>query len=154
LFKDLVEELMLGLLPPFRLLIGFRSRSLNRVLLFRGWITLELDVDSPSSLPLRRFLVISLDKSLILVKVVRGLSGGKLVALEAEVPRIVPEDNVGLELARLDLLAVLLLARRSNTLELLPLMEEVDAARPSLLFDSLSIIEFLRTAGFLRSFNE
>jgi len=154
LFKDLVEELMLGLLPPFRLLIGFRSRSLNRVLLFLGWITLELDVDSPSSLPLRRFLVISLDKSLILVRVVRGLSGGKLVALEAEVPRIVPEDKVGLELARLDLLAVLLLARRSNTLELLPLMEEVDAARPSLLFDSLSIIEFLRTAGFLRSFNE
>ena len=108
---------MLGLLPPFRLLIGFRSRSLNRVLLFRGWITLELDVDNPSSLPLRRFLVISLDKSLILVRVVRGLSGGKLVALEAEAPRIVPEDKVGLGLARLDLLAVLLLARRSNTLE-------------------------------------
>ena len=124
---------MLGLLPPFRLLIGFRSRSLNKVLLFRGCITLELDADNPSSLPLRRFLVISLDKSLILVKVVRGLSGGKLVALEAEVPRIVPEDKVGLELVRLDLLEDLLLARRSKTLELLPLMEEVEAARPSLL---------------------
>ena len=65
LFRDRVDELMLGLLPPFKLLIGLRSRSLNMFVLFLGWIT-DTDDDKPSSLPFRRFLVISLDKSFIL----------------------------------------------------------------------------------------
>ena len=77
---------MLGLLPPFRLLIGFLS--LNMVLLFRGCTTLMLDDDNPSSLPFLRFFVMSFDRSLILVRVVLGLSGGRLVARDADVPRV------------------------------------------------------------------
>ena len=81
LFRDLVDEFMLGLLPPFKLLIGLRSRSLNKLLLFLGWIT-DVDDDNPSSLPFRKFLVISFDRSLILFSAVRGFSGGRLVALK------------------------------------------------------------------------
>ena len=87
LLRDLVDEFMLGLLPPFKLLIGLRSRSLNMLLLFLGCIT-DTDEDRPSSLPFLRFLVMSLDRSLILVRVVLGLSGGRLVARDAEVPRV------------------------------------------------------------------
>ena len=92
LLRDLVDEFMLGLLPPFKLLIGLRSRSPNRLLLLRGWITEALDDDNPSSLPFRRFLLISLDRSLILVNVVRGLSGGRLTARDVALVRLDVED--------------------------------------------------------------
>ena len=157
LFRDLVDELMLGLLPPFKLLIGLRSRSLNMFVLFLGWIT-DTEDDKPSSLPFRRFLVISLDKSLILFSAVRGLSGGRLVARDGVLPlaRLEEEDlasltREGRELFRLLLLADLPLDRRSNTLEFPP---PPPPALGSLDFDNLSIREFLRVTGFFRSFSE
>ena len=63
---------MLGWLPPFRLLIGFRSP--NRLLLLRGF-TIVLD-DAERSF--RRPFVRSFDRSRILVSAPRGFSGGKL----------------------------------------------------------------------------
>lgn len=162
LFRDLVDELMLGLLPPFKLLIGLRSRSLNMFVLFLGWIT-DTDDDKPSSLPFRRFLVISLDKSLILFSAVRGLSGGRLVARDDVVPlpRLEVEDlasltREGRELLRFVLLADLPLDRRSNTLEFPPLppLPPLAPTLGSFDFDNLSIREFLRVTGFFRSFSE
>ena len=70
--NHLVEELMLGWLPPLRLLIGFRSP--NRLLLFRG-LTIVLD-DAERSF--RRPFVRSFDRSRIFVNAPRGFSGGKL----------------------------------------------------------------------------
>ena len=156
LFRDLVDELMLGLLPPFKLLIGLRSRSLNMFVLFLGWIT-DTDDDKPSSLPFRRFLVISLDKSFILFSAVRGLSGGRLVARDEvlalarlEVEDLASLTREGRELLRFVLLADLPLDRRSNTLEFPPPPPPLG----SLDFDNLSIREFLRVTGFFRSFSE
>ena len=68
----LVDELMLGWLPPLMLLIGFRSP--NRLLLFRGF-TIVLD-DAERSF--RRPFVRSFERSLIFVNVPLGFSGGKL----------------------------------------------------------------------------
>lgn len=159
LLRDLVDELMLGLLPPFKLLIGLRSRSLNMFVLFLGWIT-DTDDDKPSSLPFRRFLVISFDRSLILFSAVRGLSGGRLVAREEVFPlvRLEVEDLASLtrdgrELFRLVLLADLPLDSRSNTLELPPL-PPLAPLLGSFDLDNLSIREFLRVTGFFRSFSE
>lgn len=163
LFRDLVDELMLGLLPPFKLLIGLRSRSLNMFVLFLGWIT-DTDDDKPSSLPFRRFLVISLDKSLILFSAVRGLSGGRLAArdelvplrLEVELADLASLTRDGRELFRLLRLADLPLDNRSNTLEFPPPPPPPPLAPPlgSFDFDNLSIREFLRVTGFFRSFSE
>ena len=156
LFRDLVDELMLGLLPPFKLLIGLRSRSLNMFVLFLGWIT-DTDDDKPSSLPFRRFLVISLDKSLILLRAVRGLSGGRLVALEGVEPlaRLELEDltslaREGLELVRFVLLVDRPLDSLSNTLAFPPDTPPLG----SLDLDNLSIREFLRVTGFFKSLSE
>jgi len=156
LLRDLVDEFMLGLLPPFKLLIGLRSRSLNMLLLFLGCIT-DTDEDKPSSLPFLRFLVISLDKSLILLRAVRGLSGGRLVALEGVEPlaRLELEDltslaREGRELVRLVLLADLPLESLSNTLEFPPATPPL----ASLDLDNLSIREFLRVTGFFKSLSE
>lgn len=162
LLRDLVDEFMLGLLPPFKLLIGLRSRSPNRLLLFRGWITEALDDDNPSSLPFRRFLLISLDRSLILVNVVRGLSGGRLTARDVPLVRLDVEDltvsgaREGRELFRLDRLPDLPFASLSNTLELPALlMDVVEAALgPSLDLDNRSMMEFFRSTGFLRLLSE
>ena len=68
----LVEELILGWLPPFKLLMGFRSP--NRLLLLRGF-TIVLDEADRS---FRRPFVRSFDKSLIFVNAPRGFSGGRL----------------------------------------------------------------------------
>ena len=57
-------------------------------------------------------------------------------------------------LERLVLLEDLLFESLSNTLLLLALIDEVEAALVSLDFDNLSMIEFLRATGFLRSFSE
>ena len=57
-------------------------------------------------------------------------------------------------LERLVLLEDLLFESLSNTLLLLALIDDVDAALVSLDFDNLSMIEFLRATGFLRSFSE
>ena len=161
LLRDLVDEFMLGLLPPFKLLIGLRSRSPNRLLLFRGWITEALDDDNPSSLPFRRFLVISLDRSLILVSVVRGLSGGRLTArdvarLRLDVDRALSGAREGRELFRLDLLPDLPFASLSYTLELPALlMDVVEAALgPSLDLDNRSMMEFFRSTGLFRFLSE
>lgn len=161
LLRDLVDEFMLGLLPPFKLLIGLRSRSPNRLLLFRGWITEALDDDNPSSLPFRRFLVISLDRSLILVSVVRGLSGGRLTArdearVRLDVDLALSGAREGREPFRLDLLPDLPFASLSNTLELPALlMDVVEAALgPSLDLDNRSMMEFFRSTGFFRFFSE
>jgi len=105
--------------------------------------------------------VISLDRSLILVKAVLGLSGGKLVALEeVDKPRVKLDVEDLASLARdgrepfkFVLLADLLLASLSNTL-LLPLVDDVDVVLVSFDFDNLSIIEFLRVTGFFKSFSE
>jgi len=161
LLRDLVDEFMLGLLPPFKLLIGLRSRSPNRLLLFRGWITEALDDDNPSSLPFRRFLVISLDRSLILVSVVRGLSGGRLTARDVarvrlEVDLALSGAREGRELFRLDLLPDLPFASLSYTLELPALlMDVVEAALgPSLDLDNRSMMEFFRSTGLFRFLSE
>ena len=161
LLRDLVDEFMLGLLPPFKLLIGLRSRSPNRLLLFRGWITEALDDDNPSSLPFRRFLVISLDRSLILVSVVRGLSGGRLTARDVarvrlDVDLALSGAREGRELFRLDLLPDLPFASLSYTLELPALlMDVVEAALgPSLDFDNRSMMEFFRSTGLFRFLSE
>lgn len=106
--------------------------------------------------------MISLDKSLILVKAVLGLSGGKLVAREEEDrPRVKldVEDlaslaREGREPFRFVLLADLLLASLSNTLLLLLLVDDVEVVLDSLDFDNLSIIEFLRVTGFFKSLSE
>ena len=68
----LVEELILGWLPPFKLLIGFRSP--NRLLLLRGF-TIVLDEAERS---FRRPFVRSFDRSRIFVNAPRGFSGGRL----------------------------------------------------------------------------
>lgn len=161
LLRDLVDEFMLGLLPPFKLLIGLRSRSPNRLLLFRGWITEALDDDNPSSLPFRRFLVISLDRSLILVSVVRGLSGGRLTARDVarvrlDVDLALSGAREGRELFRLDLLPDLPFASLSYTLELPALlMDVVEAALgPSLDLDNRSMMEFFRSTGLFRFLSE
>ena len=57
-------------------------------------------------------------------------------------------------LERLVLLEDLLFESLSNTLLLLALIDEVEAALVSLDFDNLSMIEFLRATGFFRSFSE
>lgn len=57
-------------------------------------------------------------------------------------------------LERLVLLEDLLFESLSNTLLLLALIDDVEAALVSLDFDNLSMIEFLRATGFLRSFSE
>lgn len=161
LLRDLVDEFMLGLLPPFKLLIGLRSRSPNRLLLFRGWITEALDDDNPSSLPFRRFLVISLDRSFILVSVVRGLSGGRLTARDVarvrlDVDLALSGAREGRELFRLDLLPDLPFASLSYTLELPALlMDVVEAALgPSLDLDNRSMMEFFRSTGLFRFLSE
>jgi hypothetical protein len=112
----------------------------------------------PSSLPRRRFFVISFEMSLILVNVVLGLSGGKLAALDCVVPRVpltarlVVEALTSLrELARLVLLPDLPPAEsRSNTLEL------PDGFGDSLLGrdDRRSMIELLLGSAFFNSFKD
>ena len=57
-------------------------------------------------------------------------------------------------LERLVLLEDLLFESLSNTLLLLALIDDVEAALVSLDCDNLSMMEFLRATGFLRSFSE
>ena len=68
----LVDELILGWLPPFKLLIGFRSP--NKLLLLRGF-TIVLDEAERS---FRRPFVRSFERSRIFVNAPRGFSGGRL----------------------------------------------------------------------------
>ena len=68
----LVEELILGWLPPFKLLMGFLSP--NRLLLLRGF-TIVLEEAERS---FRRPFVRSFDRSRIFVNAPRGFSGGRL----------------------------------------------------------------------------
>jgi len=154
LWEELMDELMLLWLPVLRLLIG-------------RLVLLTVAVDRPpllllneSSLPRRRFFVRSFEISLILVSVVRGFSGGKLVALDCVVPRIpavrlLVDDRTSLrELARLVLLPDLPPAdSRSNTLTVPPLAVGFG--------DSLlgreeirSMIELLLGSTFLSSFSD
>jgi hypothetical protein len=102
---------------------------------------------------------------LILVSVVLGLSGGRLVARDelGPAPRVKlwVEDlaslaSEGRDPFRFVLLADFPLARRSNTLELaLPFRAEVEAVLGLCLeFESLSIIEFFRVTGFFKSLRE
>ena len=153
LLREREELLMLLLLLPFILDMGFLSvRPENAVLLFRGFTTPLLMF---SSLFFIKFLVISFERSLILLKVPLGLSGGRLVAreemfllarLEVE-PRV---SRLGRELLRLVRLPALPpLANRSNTL----LSALAGGSRVGR--DRRSIIELLRlVSGFLRSRRE
>lgn len=161
LLRERVDDAILGLLPPLRLLIGFRSP--NKLLLFLGLTIVPEEEDRPSSFPFRRFFVISLERSLILFRVPLGLSGGRLVAREAEVAgrEAGLAASEGRELARLARLPVPAVApapldSRSNTLE--PAVTDWDCGkaprRGSLLElerESRSISEFFRVTGFLRS---
>ena len=78
----LVEELILGWLPPFKLLMGFRSP--NRLLLLRGF-TIVLEEAERS---FRRPFVRSFDRSRIFVNAPRGFSGGRLEENEMRCRRI------------------------------------------------------------------
>lgn len=87
-----VEELMLGWLPPFTLLIGLRLLTeTTELVLPRG---LSRGPTVPSSRPFRRFLVRSLEMSLIRVSVPLGLSGGRLVAREVVLLAVRPGREV------------------------------------------------------------
>lgn len=147
-FKDLVDELMLGWLPPLRLLIGFRSP--NRLLLFRG-LTMVLD-DAERSF--RRPFVRSFDRSRILVNAPRGFSGGKLVALE-EVTEALASEVFD---ARVESVARFVrdvdrpLESLSNTLEPEDLRGGSVTSLADPVRESLSINEFFRVTGFFRSF--
>merc|ERR1711974_70687 len=136
----------MGLLWP-----GPGLGSPNSTLLFLGLMVVLEDWFKLSSFPFLRFLVMSLDRSLILFKVPLGLSGGRLVARDG-VPlapvRLEVEDRVSLPRvdlgawveARLDRLFDRPFDNRSNTLEpeaLLGSLTEADLA-------NLSINEFLR----------
>lgn len=90
------------------------------------------------------------------MKVPLGFSGGRLLALEAPRPvRLEVEARVswlrlGLELLRLLLLPDFPPARRSKTFA----PAAFGASRMDADLDNLSIREFLRLSGFLRSFRE
>ena len=156
LLSEREEALMLLLLPPFILDMGFRSpRPEKAVLLFLG-LTRPLLGITFSSLFFIRFLVISLERSLILLKVPLGLSGGRLVALE-DIPLLVRLEleprvsRLGLELVRLVLLPDFpaVPARRLTTLGSAFIGSRCEPER-----DSRSIKEFLRPSGFFRSLRE
>merc|ERR1712107_624652 len=113
-FKDLVEELILGWLPPFKLLIGFRSPK--RLLLLRGF-TIVLEEAERS---FRRPFVRSFDRSRIFVNAPPGFSGGRLVALDEVTEAFAREELDALvesELARLVLDVDRPVDKRSNTFE-------------------------------------
>jgi len=139
---------MLGWLPPFRLLIGFRSP--NRLLLLRGF-TIVLD-DAERSF--RRPFVRSFDRSRIFVSAPRGFSGGKLVALEEVTEALASEVFE----ARVESVARFVrdvdrpLDRRSNTLEPEDLRGGSVTSLAEPVRESLSISEFFRVTGFFRSF--
>lgn len=147
-FRDLVDELMLGWLPPLMLLIGFRSP--NRLLLFRGF-TIVLD-DAERSF--RRPFVRSFERSLIFVNVPLGFSGGKLVALEEVTEAFASEVFE----ARVDSEARLVrdvdrpFESRSNTLEPEDLRGGSVTSLAEPVRESRSIREFFRVTGFFRSF--
>lgn len=161
LFRDRVEELILGWLPRglprFRFVIGFRSEK--RELVLRGFITATRVGACVSSFPFLKFFDISFEKSRILLRVPRGFSGGRLVALE------------GLLTVRLDVEALVSVARDGRDpfrFVLLPLADfpleanlsntfDPDARRGSLTEadrDSLSMIEFFLMTGFFKSLSE
>jgi hypothetical protein len=147
-FRDLVDELMLGWLPPLMLLIGFRSP--NRLLLFRGF-TIVLD-DAERSF--RRPFVRSFERSLIFVNVPLGFSGGKLVALDEVTEAFASEVFE----ARVDSEARLVrdvdrpFESRSNTLEPEDLRGCSVTSLAEPVRESRSIREFFRVTGFFRSF--
>lgn len=163
LFRDRVEELILGWLPRglprFRFVIGFRSEKRELVLMLRGFITATRVGGCVSSLPLRKFFDISFEKSRILLRVPRGFSGGRLVALEGlltvrlDVEALVSFARDGRDPFRFDRLPFVdfpLEANLSNTLD-------PDARRGSLTEadrDSLSMIEFFLVTGFFKSLSE
>jgi len=147
-FRDLVEELMLGWLPPLRLLIGFRSP--NRLLLFRGFTIVLEDAERS----FRRPFVRSFDRSRIFVNAPRGFSGGKLVALEEVTEALASEVFE----ARVESEARFVrdvdrpLDRRSNTFEPEDLRGGSVTSLAEPVRESLSISEFFRVTGFFRSF--
>lgn len=167
LFRDRVEELILGWLPRglpraprLRFVIGFRSEKSELELMLRGFVTVRVDDGCVSSLPFLKFFDISLEKSRILLRVPRGFSGGKLVALDGlltvrlDVEALVSFARDGLEPFKFDLLVdfpfLSLEANLSNTFE-------PDARRGSLTEadrESLSMIEFFLVTGFFKSLSE
>lgn len=112
----------------------------------------------PSSFPRRRFFVKSFEISLILVNVVLGLSGGKLVALDCVLLLLTPVARLFVEaLTSLRELAKLVLlpdlppaASRSNTFEVPEGLGDSLPGRE----DRRSIIELLLGSAFFNSFND
>merc|ERR1719266_2804032 len=124
--------------------------------MLRGFVTVRVDDGCVSSLPFLKFF----DKSRILLRVLRGFSGGRLVALDGlltvrlDVEALVSFARDGLEPFKFDLLVdfpfLSLEANLSNTFE-------PDARRGSLTEadrDSLSMIEFFLVTGFFKSLSE
>lgn len=144
-FRDRVDELMLGWLPPLRLLMGFLSPK--RLLLFRGLTMVEEEEERSFLSPLVR----SFERSLILVRAPRGFSGGRLVALELALAREVLEARVA-SWERFVLLVLLPVERRSNTFE--PEDRRTvsgESLEEAFLVASRSMSEFFLFTGFLRS---
>lgn len=148
-FKDLVEELILGWLPPFKLLMGFRSP--NKLLLLRGF-TIVLEEAERS---FRRPFVRSFDRSRIFVNAPRGFSGGRLVALDEVTEAFAKEVLDALvesELARLVLDVDRPVDKRSKTFEPEDLLGGSVMSLAEPVRERRSIREFFRVTGFLRSF--
>jgi len=144
--------------------MGFLS-PFERLLLLRG-LTRVAEVDSPSSFPFLRFLLMSLLRSLILLKVPLGLSGGKLAArveFPATLRLVFDELSVLLVVwlidgvavfARLLLLPDFPVDNLSKTFDPGPVPGAGRGSRAEEDLESLSIKELFLAEAFLRSFSE